>query len=218
MKIAVIGATGYVGGAIAQEALDRGHAVTAISRRPSEEARTGRLHPVAADIDDTAALAAALRGHDVVIHAYNPGRGRTDPDIFDLFVAGHKAILRAVEEAGVQRLLCVGGAGSLLTREGVPLLDSSEWPKEFDAYKDGVRGTRELYYLLKETSGVDWVFLAPASILTPDGRTGSYRVGKDHLLYDANGESRISTQDYAVAMIDELERPAHHRERFTVGY
>lgn len=217
MKIALIGATGYAGTPIAREALDRGHTVTAISRNgtaPEGASATG----VVVDIADTDALTAAIRGHDVVIHAYNPGRGRTDAALFDSFVAGHKAIIAAVTAAGIERMLCVGGAGSLLTRDDVPLLDSPEWPAEFEAYKDGVRGTRELYYLLKDTATFDWIFLSPSSILTPGPRTGAYRTGTDHLLYDADGVSQISLADYAVAMIDELERPAHHRARFTVGY
>jgi len=218
MKIAVIGASGYVGGAIAAEAIARGHDVTAISRSSSNLPPSPKLHPVALDVHETAQLAEALRGHDAVIHAFNPGRGRTDPDIFDLFVAGHRAIIEAVQQAGVTRLLCVGGAGSLKTKDGVALLDSPEWPKEFDIYKDGILATRELYYILQKTDGIDWVYLSPPSMLLPGERTGSYRLGTDQLLYSADGRSWISVADYAVAMTDELEKPAHHRERFTVGY
>lgn len=218
MKLAIIGASGYVGAAITKEALDRGHEVTAIVRNLAPLPAHPRLNPVAVDINEVPLLAQALAGHEVVVHAYSPGRGRTDPDIFEIFVAGHKAILAAVREAGIKRLLCVGGAGSLRTKDGIPLLESPEWPKEFDPYKNSVLATRELYYLLQKTEGVDWVFLAPSSMLTPGPRTGTYRTGRDDLLYDESGQSHISTADLAVAMLDEMERPAHHRERFTVGY
>jgi putative NADH-flavin reductase len=163
VKIAVIGATGYVGAPISREALARGHDVTAISR--SGALPDGlRAQARSVDIFDSDALARVLQGHAAAIHAFNPGRGRTDPAVFDTFVRGHEAIIAAAQRAGVSRLLCVGGAGSLKTRDGIP------------------------------------------------------RVGTDYLLYDEAGKSHISLADYACAMIDELESPAHHCQRFTVGY
>jgi uncharacterized protein len=218
MRVAIIGATGYVGTAITEEALRRGHDVTAIVRTVTRLPAHPHLEPHALDVHDVPALARALAGHEAAVHAFSPGRGRTDPDIFERFVAGHRAILAASEQARVPRLLCVGGAASLLTRAGIPLLDSPEFPAQFEPARDAIRGTRELYYLLKETQGLDWVFLAPSCYLVPDERRGHYRAGGQHLLYDADGVSRIGLADYAVAMLDELERPAHHRERFTVGY
>src|SRR5262249_22814433 len=155
------------------EALDRGHDITALVRNTAALPSHPRLHAVSVDVGEVARLTEALAGHDAVIHAFNPGRGRTDPDIFDLFVAGHRAILAAVCEAGIPRLLCVGGAASLKTKDGVPLLDSSEWPKEFNPYRNSVLGTRELYYLLQETKEIDWVFLAPSALLLPGPRTGA---------------------------------------------
>jgi uncharacterized protein len=218
MKVAIIGASGYVGSAICAEALARGHEVTALVRDVARLASHPHLSPVSIDINDASSLAAALVDHPVVVHAFNPGRGRTDANVFDAFVAGHRSILKAVQNAGVERLLCVGGAASLKTRDGVPLIDSPDWPREFEPFRDSVRGTRELYYLLQETQGIDWVFLAPSAMLVPGQRTGLYRKGIDHLIYDGDGKSWISTADFAVAMIDELENPAHHRKRFTVGY
>ncbi|MPT47121.1 MAG: NAD-dependent epimerase/dehydratase family protein [Sphingobium sp.] len=213
-KIAVIGASGYVGGPIADEARARGHQVTGIRR-----SATSGANEVAADIFDTDRLSEILEGHDVVIHAFNPGRGSTAPDIFDVFVAGHRSIIAATLAAGVKRLLCVGGAGSLITRSGLPLLESDEWPAQFDIYKPSILATRELFYLLKETpQDLDWVYLSPSNMLTDQPARGSYRVGSDHMLYDADGISHISVTDYAKAMIDELEQPRHHRARFTVGY
>jgi uncharacterized protein len=112
----------------------------------------------------------------------------------------------------------VGGAASLKTASGQEYLDSSEFPADFAPFKPGIRGTRELYYLLQKEPHLDWVFLAPSVRLLPGTRTGKYRVGTDHVLYDTSGNSTISLEDYAVAMVDELEQPQHHRERFTVGY
>lgn len=218
MKVALIGATGFVGTPILAELLQRGHRVTALVRHPE----TLRAHPHLTaermDVLDRDALARALAGHDAVISAFNPGRGSTDPDIFEKHVAGHKAILAATHESGVQRLLAVGGAASLKTAAGVEYLDSEEFPPEFAPFRDGIRGTRELYYLLKKEPHLDWVFLSPSVRLIPGTRTGKYRMGTDHVLYDANGASTISLEDYAMAMVDELEQPQHHRERFTVGY
>ncbi len=151
MKIAIIGASGYAGRPITTEALDRGYEVTAIVRNLTALPSHPCLRARSVDVNDVPHLTEALGGNAAVIHAYNPGRGRTDPDIFDIFVAGHRAILAAVGKAGIQRLLCVGGAASLKTTDGVPLLDSPEWPKEFDPYRNSVRGTRGLYYLLQET-------------------------------------------------------------------
>jgi putative NADH-flavin reductase len=218
MKIALIGATGFVGAAIRDEALSRGHQVTAIVRKPEALLSDANLTPVKLDVMDTAALAGALAGHDAVISSYGAGRGVAGEAVFGIFVAAHRSIIDAVKRAGVSRYLAVGGAASLKTPAGIEFLDSPDLPAAFEPFKPGIRGTREQYYLLKEEPGLDWVFLAPSVMLTPGERTGKYRVGKDHILYDEAGQSHISTQDYAVAMIDELERPAHHRERFTVGY
>lgn len=218
MKVALIGASGYVGSRILAEALNRGHAVTAVVRDPAGMPDLDGVTVRQCDVRDVDALADIMAGHDAVISAFNPGRGRADPDIFDRHVAGHKAIIAAVKQAGVPRLLAVGGAASLKVPSGEEFLDSDQFPEEFEAFRDGIRGTRELYYLLMPETDFDWVFLAPSVRLEPGERTGTYRKGGDHVLYDQTGESRISLEDYAVAMIDELEHPRHHRERFTVGY
>lgn len=219
MKIAIIGASGFVGAPIAAEALARGHEVTAIVRDISKLPPHPRLHGFAANATDEEALAEALAGHDVVIHAFHPGKSVPMDEIYELFVQGHEAIIAAAKRSGVPRLLCVGGAASLKTDEGVEYLESSMWNPEFTPYKPAILGTRALYYLLKEESGgLDWVFLAPSVMLRPGERTGAYRTGGDHVLVDAGGQSQISLEDYAMAMIDEAETPRHHRERFTVGY
>jgi putative NADH-flavin reductase len=219
MKIALIGATGFVGARVLEEALDRGHQVAAIVRKPEALPNRGGITPVKLDIHDVDALARALAGRDAVVSAFNPGRGTPGGDeVTAQHVAGHKAIIAAVKRSGVTRFLAVGGAASLKTDEGVELLDSPGFPKEYEQFKGGIRGTRALYYLLREEPELDWAFLAPSAFLLPGERTGRFRLGKDHLLTDAEGLSRISLEDYAVALVDELERPAHHRERFTVGY
>jgi putative NADH-flavin reductase len=196
MKTAVIGATGFVGSALLKEALDRGHEVTALVRHPEKL----QPHP-------------KLRPHDAVISAFNPGWG--NPDIYNMQIKGTRAIIDGVKKAGVKRLLFVGGAGSLEVKPGVQALDLPGFPAE---YKQGALATREALNLLRKESSLDWSFLSPSADLFPGQRTGTFRLGKDQMLNDANGQSRISTQDYAVAMIDEVERPAHVRQRFTVGY
>jgi hypothetical protein len=217
MNIALIGATGRIGGRILAEALARGHAVTAISRHPEGLAAHERTTGLAIDLHDVDALAAALKGHDAVIYSFGPGFAFINaPDVFELYVRAHRAMIAAVKASGVKRLLCVGGAASLKTPAGVELLDSPDWPPQFK--KDGPRGLRELRYMLAKEPGLDWVFLSPSTFIAPGERTGKFRLGKEHLLFGPDGESRISMEDYAVAMVDELERPQHHRERFTVGY
>jgi putative NADH-flavin reductase len=219
MKVALIGASGFVGAKILAEALQRGHQVTAIVRHPEKLQPHKNLTVVKADVHEVEELAKILAGHEAVISSFSPGRNATpDPDAFEKFVRGHRAIIAAAKKAGVKRFLGVGGAASLKTAAGVELLDSPEFPAAFEAFKPGIRGTRELYYLLKEEPSLDWVFLAPSVQIVEGERTGKFRIGKDHVLYDSAGVSKISLQDYAIAMIDELEHPKHHHERFTVGY
>jgi len=218
MKVALIGATGYVGSRILVELLQRGHRVTGLARNPQTLSPHASLTAQSVDVLNVEQLSNILNGHEAVISAFNPGRMTAGADVFDKHVAGHKAILSAVNKAGVKRFLAVGGAASLKTASGQEYLDSPEFPPEFAPYKGGIRGTRELYYLLKKEPYIDWVFLSPSVRLLPGARTGKYRVGTDRVLYDANGVSSISLEDYAVAMVDELEQPQHHRERFTVGY
>ena len=217
MKIAIIGATGHIGGAILAEALAHtDHQITAIARHTAALPVHARLIPQVCDIYDIATLAKILVGHDAVIHAFHPGN--RDPVAYEKSLAGHRAILAAVKMAGVSRLLAVGGAASLLVEGGVEYIDSPLWNKEFDPYRPAILGTRALYYMLKDEKDLDWVFVAPSAMLRDGRRTGHFRYGTDEMLFDANGESRISVEDYAMAMIAELQHPRHHRQRFTVGY
>jgi len=192
--------------------------VTAIERRPGRLTAHPNLRVLKIDVLHRDDLARVLRGHDVLISSFNPARGVPGPEVFHRHVRGHKAIIAAAKKAGVKRFLAVGGAASLKTPAGIELLDSPDFPAAFEPFKPGIRGTRELYYLLKKEPGLDWIFLSPSVMIVPGQRTNQFRLGTDHILYDASGKSHISLQDYAVAMVDEMERPKHHRERFTVGY
>jgi putative NADH-flavin reductase len=213
MKIALIGATGFVGSHILEEALDRMHEVTAIVRRPERLPERPGLTAKKGDVLDVDALAGLLVGHEAVVAAYNPDRDGSD--VYAAMVAGAKAIISATKKAGVKRLLVVGGAGSLEIEPGRQVIDQPDFPAE---WKAGASGTREFLYLLRQEPDLDWTFLSPAAMLEPGERTGDFRLGTDQLLVDAEGRCRISLPDYAVAMIDELEDPKHTRRRFCVAY
>ena len=213
MKIAVIGASGQIGAFIRDEALARGHQVTAIVRHPEKiPVQNPRLHVVEADIlkDKVDEL---VKGQDAVISAYNPGW--KNPDMYNEQIEGYKRIISGVKESGIKRLLVVGGAGSLEVAPGVQVLDTTSFSEQV---KKGVLATREVLYMLREEKELEWTFLSPPTSIKPGERAGHYRVGKDQLLKNKEGESKISTPDYAVAMLDELENRQHIRERFTVAY
>ena len=207
MKIALIGATGYVGSKLLTEALDRDHDVTAVVTDPGRLPSHARLKGIEGDATDAASLASIVAGHDLVISAFNPGR---DPD-----GKGTRALVEGVKRAGIGRFLVVGGAGTLKLPSGERVVDQPDFPAE---WKAGALRTAAFLDQLLEEQDLDWVFLSPAAMLVPGERTGRYRTGKDHLLTNEGGESRISLQDFAVAMLDEAEMPRHHRERFSVAY
>lgn len=214
-NVTLIGASGFVGTAILNELLARGHRVTAVVRNPGKIGiKSPSLTVVQADVTDTSALVAACKGRDAVISAYNPGW--TNPNIYEETLRNYPLILEAVRQSGVRRLLCVGGAGTLFCAPGLRVVDSGVIP---DAIMDGVRSLGEFYLnTLMNEKEIDWIFFSPAGTLEPGKRTGKFRLGKDDLIVDENGNSHISVEDYAVAMVDELEMPQHHRERFTIGY
>jgi len=212
MNIALIGATGYVGSAILQEALARGHAITALVKHPEKVPAQAGLRALASDVLAGDELAAQLEGHDAVISAFS---GHAHADVLGYYVKGMAAIVAATKRAGVARLLVVGGAGGLEVAPGLQLLDTPGFPAEWKATAEGARQALDL---LRQEEELDWTVLAPSAHLEPGARTGVFRLGADSLLVDADGNSRISLADYAMAMIDELERPAHVRARFTVGY
>lgn len=217
MKLALIGASGFVGSAILKEALDRGHQVTAIVRSPEKISLSHpNLKAVKGDVFNTEALAALLKGQEAVISAYNPGW--TNPAIYEDFLKGSGSIQAAVKKAGVKRYIVIGGAGSLYIAPGLQLIDSPKFPAE---WKPGAQAARDYLNILNNEKELEWTFLSPAiemSSLHPGVRTGSYRKGLDNPVFDANGRSAVSVEDLAIAVIDELENPAHIRQRFTIGY
>ncbi|MPZ59180.1 MAG: NAD(P)H-binding protein [Rhizobiales bacterium] len=207
MNIVIIGATGYTGSKILAEALDHGHRVTAIVRNAEKLPDHPKLTAARGDVTEPHALAPLLVGHDVVVSAFNPGKDETG--------RGVPSIIEAVKRSGVKRLVVVGGAGSLEVAPGKRLVDQPDFPAQHK--KDALR-TAAFLDTLRAEPELDWTFISPAAMLSPGARTGRYRVGGDQLLRNDKGESRISTEDYAVAMLDEVERPRHRRKRFTVAY
>ncbi|AYC31476.1 NAD(P)-dependent oxidoreductase [Pseudomonas cavernae] len=213
MKIALIGASGFVGSAVLQEALQRGHQLTAIVRNPQKLAPHARLRVVQASAYQAHEIATAVSGHDAVIHAFNPGWD--DPEIRQRFIEGSQSIIAGVKATGVRRLLLVGGAGSLYVAPGVQLLDTPDFPA---AYKEGAEGARQLLNMIRAEHELDWSFISPPALLQPGERSGKFRLGGDQLLMNGAAPASISVADLAVAIVDELERPQHLRQRFTVGY
>lgn len=203
MNVAIIGAAGRAGSRIQAELLRRGHAVTAIVRDPAKVAVAPGLTVKAGDANDGESLALLLAGHDAVVSAV----------MFLMSDAG--TLIGAVKRAGVPRYLVVGGAGSLEVAPGVRVLDLPEFPETYKA--EATRGA-EFLDRLKTEPELNWTFLSPSAEFVLGERTGVFRLGDDSLLADANGRSWISYEDFAVALVDEIETPAHERKRFTVGY
>jgi putative NADH-flavin reductase len=212
LKIALIGATGFIGSAILKEALSRNHLVTSLVSRPEKLPAHSNLVAVKTDVTDEASLAEQLKGHDAVISAFS---GHAQKDTLGYYMQGIKSIIGATKRAQVPRLLVVGGAGSLEVAPGVQVIDTPEFPEE---YKATAEGARQALNLLREEPNLNWTMLSPSAVIAPGERTGKFRLGGDQLLIGSDGKSFISVQDYAMAMIDELEKPAHERKRFTVGY
>ncbi|MFT4249053.1 MAG: NAD(P)-dependent oxidoreductase [Pseudomonas sp.] len=202
MNIVLLGATGNVGSRILAELLARGHTVSAIARDPDKLAARPGLRVLRGDANDRDSLPALLAGHDAAISAIK--FKDSDPAL----------LIEAVRHAGVPRYLVVGGAGSLWAAPGLRLVDSPDFPAQ--ARPEALRGAEFLDRL--KASDLDWSFLSPSKLIQPGTRTGSFRLGEDALLVDSDGNSRISFEDYAVALVDELEQPRHTRRRFTVGY
>jgi putative NADH-flavin reductase len=212
MKIALIGATGFVGSALLKEALARNHQVTALVSHPDKVNAHANLTAVQADVLDEAKLAGQLQGHDVVVSAFS---GHAQSDIYGYYMRGIRSVVAATKKSAVPRLMVVGGAGSLEAQPGLLVMDTPSFPAQWKATAEGAR---DALNLLKQEQGLDWTMLSPSAMLAPGTRTGKFRLGNDQLIVDGKGESKISLEDYAVAMIDELEKPAHSRRRFTVGY
>lgn len=202
-KIAIIGATGRAGSQLLEEALRRGHSVVAIARDPSSLQGREGVTVKALDAKDSAALQAAVTGVDAVLSAAH------------FSTLAPQAIIEPVKRAGIKRLLVVGGAGSLLLPSGQRVIDSPDFP---EAYKAEASAGVHFLDTLRQEPTLEWTFLSPSAEFVEGERSGRYTLGKDHLLIGADGKSWITFADYAIALIDELEKPAHTRQRFTVGY
>jgi putative NADH-flavin reductase len=214
MKVAIIGATGFVGAALVTEFANRDHEVSAISRNPKEG--TTNVTPVKADVLDIDALAQILKGHDVVVNSFNPGW--TNPNIYDDFINGSKAIQEAIKKSGVKRFITIGGAGSLFVAPGVQAVDGPDFPAEIKA---GATAARDYLNIIKEEKELDWAFFSPAFEMhqgTKTGRTGKYRLGIEEPVFNDENRSILSVEDLAVVLADEVENPKHHQVRFTAGY
>ncbi|MNO21250.1 short chain dehydrogenase [compost metagenome] len=210
MDVVVFGATGTIGRAIVQEALKRKHEVTAVVRNPASlELQHEHLHVATADILDPATVAEAVRGHEEVISAFGPAAGREN----DLIRAA-ESLLEGMQAAGLERLLVIGGAGSLKTESGEWLMDSPGFPEKFRPLAVAHGHAYEIY----SGSALDYTYISPPATIRPGRRTGQFRIGLDRLVVDENGDSSISVEDFAVAVIDELEEGNFSRTRFTVGY
>ncbi|WP_028981721.1 NAD(P)-dependent oxidoreductase [Sporocytophaga myxococcoides] len=211
MKIALIGATGNIGSRILKEALNRGHEVTAIVRNPSKLAyNSPKLKIVQGDIFDSDQISGVVKNSDVVISAFGPGMSDTDK-----LVKATKALINAIKASGKLRLIAVGGAGSLEVGDGMLLVETPEFPSEWKAIAEAHKEALALY---EKEIGLDWTNISPSAMIEPGNRTGIFRISTNKLLIDKNGTSRISMEDFAVAILNEVENPNFRKTRFTVGY
>ncbi len=210
MKLIVFGATGMLGSRLVAEAVRRGHEVTAVARDPSRFTGPEAVRATAGDATDADSVAAVAKGHEVALSAV------TQHEHPEMLVAAARALLDGLARAGVRRLVVAGGAGSLRVGSGERLMDTpgfqEEWKPEAQAQADALA--------LYEHAGTDleWSYVSPGALLEPGDRTGTYRVGGDQLLTDDEGRSRITMEDFAIAMLDEVEHPTHPRQRFTAAH
>lgn len=216
MKIVIFGATGHVGSRIALEALRRGHEVTGVVRDPKAVTSPDpRVHLVKGDATDSANVANAIRGADAVVSAISPrpnARGLPAPSL----ATNTRALIAGLHAARVRRVLYVGGASSLEVAPGLALADQPDFPEIYRAEAQEGRDALEIWRA--EGAGLDWTYLSPAAEFGPGAHTGQYRVSGDQLLVDDAGKSFISYEDYAAAVLDELEKPRHIGKRFSVAY
>ncbi|RRQ45814.1 NAD(P)-dependent oxidoreductase [Chryseobacterium sp. SC28] len=214
-KVAVIGATGFVGQHIVNELANRGYEVNAIARDVSKIEPRDNVHPISADVNQVDELAKVLEGNDAVISAFNPGWN--NPNIYEDFLKGSQNIEKAVEKSGVKRFITVGGAGSLYI-DGQQVVDGPHVPEEI---KPASQSARDYLEIIKKNDVLDWTFFSPAIEMnqeTAGVRRGTYRIGLENPVFDENGRNVLSVEDVAVALVDELEQNRFIRKRFTAGY
>jgi putative NADH-flavin reductase len=210
MNVVVYGATGNSGSEIVKELLARGHKVTGVARDVSKLQGVAGVTAKTDDLSNVDAIANIIKGADVVVSAYQPPADNTDA-LIDVT----KRQIEAVKKAGVPRLIVVGGAGQLEVAPGVTLIKSGYLPAEYIPIAVSHEKAAEV---LKASSGINWTYIAPAAYFVPGERTGKYRTGTNNLVSDEKGESKISFADYAIALVDEIEKPKHERALFSVGY
>lgn len=215
MKISVIGGTGFIGSKIVEEAARRGHDVIAISRSVDQDDLPDGATAVPTDVFETDALADVIKDTEAVIHSFTTPKSLGVDERVQLQKKGTASIIEAVKKAGIKRLLAVGGAGTLEIAPGVRFMDSYIFPK---IWEGGAQSTAPIKEMLSEETDFEWTSLSPPHHIVPGERTGRYRVGLDKMVCDETGQSKISVDDYAVAMIDELESSQHSGRRFTAAY
>lgn len=216
MKVALIGATGFVGSHILEELVHRNMEVTAIARDVENLKNKPHVLAVQMDVMHDNSLGSALNGNDVVISAFNAGW--TNPEIYDDYLEGSRHILKELKETGIKRFIVIGGAGSLLDENDNRLVDAPNFPKEI---KPGALAAADFYEVIQREDELDWTFISPAIEMNPSKkgkRTGKYRTGTDHPVFDHDGHSNISVEDLAVAVVDEVENNKFIKKRFTAGY
>ena len=208
MKVVLYGATGKAGSVILKELIDRGHTVVAAARAPEKVQKLKNVTAVQDDLSNPAKTAGIVKDADAIVSAYGP-----PPDDTGQIIGATDRLVKGIQQAGGPRLIVVGGAASLFVAPGVTVRESGHLPKEWipiaDAHIQVLRNLKQ--------SSIDWTYFSPAGFFEPGERTGKFRLGKDDLITDAQGNSRISFEDY-VALVDELENPQHRRDRFTIGY
>ena len=215
-KVAVIGATGFVGTQVVKELANRGYFVNALARNTSKIEESENVKAITVDVYNTSELSEILKGNDAVISAFNPGW--TNPNIFEDFLKGAESIEKAVEESGVKRFITVGGAGSLYIAENLQLIDTPEFPAEI---KPGAEAARQYLEIIKKNENLDWTFFSPAIEMhqgTAGVRKGTYRTALENPVFDESGRSILSVEDVAVALVDELENNQFVKQRFTAAY
>jgi len=209
MKVVLYGASGMIGSRILTELVSRGHQVTAVVRHPQKVAAAPGVTVMKGDVTEAGDVAQTAKGADAAVSAYAPPKGEEST-----LSASVLALLDGLPAAGVRRLIVVGGAGSLEVAPGVALVDAPGFPEE---YREIAMAHRDLLPIFREAT-LDWTYLSPAGTIQPGERTGKFRLGTSSLVVDEKGESRISAEDYAVALVDELENPQHSRRQFTLAY
>jgi len=209
LKVILYGSTGKSGSVILKELVARGHTVVAAARKPERVQKLKDVTAVQDDLSNSAKITSIVKGADAVVSAYGPPADDTTQ-----IISAMDRLVKGILEAGGPRLIVVGGAGSLFVAPGITLRESGHLPKEWipivDAHIQVLRNLKQ--------SSIDWTYFSPAGYFEPGERTGKFRLGKDDPITDAQGNSRISFADYAIALVDELENPQHRRERFTIGY